>query len=143
MSELTFRRLNGVDVLVSSGADDFDPSSLLDEEQVTTESKNHPYIILAINSNTKLDLHVVGLFERLTVEKNSISLEMLALADVLLGLTQLVLDEHPAKLISLDVHLLGSQTLKLTPKGFELHSVDIATPLSNRVKVKIIFRLHE
>lgn len=137
----------GSKVLVSEGADQFDPDSLL-EEEVTLTTKSLagelPLAILKVSPPHSLDeFEIGGFFDGLSSEQGSLSLELTGLLPVALELSHLALMEDRTNLVSVQIRGVGPEPSNLELPGFQLVSVQIGTPLSNRVKIKVLFNSYE
>lgn len=136
--------LGGSRVLVSEGADQFDPDSLLDEDETTTWKVAIPLAILTVSPPMTLEeLKIGGFFEGLSSEQTELTLEMTVLFPVALELSHLALMKDPTSLVSLEIQNMNPEPAILELPEFQLVSVQIGSPLNNRVKMKVLFKPYE
>ena len=78
-------------ILLSEGAEDFDPSSLTEESPQQSQITNTaiPIAILSLNLSNKTPMFVGGYFQSVTVENEELSIEMVGLLPVGLELVRL------------------------------------------------------
>jgi hypothetical protein len=127
---------SGSTVLVSDDAKQFDPDSLLDDEQ-TRQSSELPVLVL-LSLNSPKDLQVLGLFEGISVEKRSMTLHMTVLMPLATKLS-IALLKNAKTMVS--IKLIASEETSFVPQ--ELVSVQFGSPLNNRVKMTVLFKSHE
>lgn len=135
---------SGLGVLVSEGADQFDPDSLLDEE-LSASPLNEPtsvIAILAINPPMNLStFQVGGILESLKTEQGCLVLNMTVLLPLALELSRLVLMTERTVLTSIE--LLTPERMMFLAQPFHLSSVQFDSPLNNRVKMTVLFKPYE
>lgn len=127
---------SGSTVLVSDDAKQFDPDSLLDDEQ-TRQSSELPVLVL-LSLNSPKDLQVLGLFEGISVEKRSMTLHMTVLMPLATKLS-IALLKNAKTMVS--IKLIALEETSFVPQ--ELVSVQFGSPLNNRVKMTVLFKSHE
>ena len=136
--------LGGSRVLVSDGADQFDPDSLLNEPETKPSEVAIPIAILTVSPPMNLELFkIVGFFEGLRSEQTGLTLEMTVLLPVALELSHLVLMKDSTNLVSLEIRNVNPEPSIFELPEFQLISVQIDSPLNNRVKTKVLFKPYE
>ena len=89
------------------------------------------------------ELKIGGFFEGLSSEQTGLTLEMTVLFPVALELSHLVLMKDSTNLVSLEIRNVNPEPAILELPEFQLVSVQIGSPLNNRVKMKVLFKPYE
>jgi hypothetical protein len=125
-------------VWISSGADAFDPNSLLDDEEpLKTDDIALPIIILTLYPPHEKEFQVGGILECLATYKDKIVLEFIGLLPIALELSFLVLAQDKTSIKTVEVKQKESFCLELW--DFKVESVEISSiQNNNKTKIKMV-----
>lgn len=135
---------NGFRVLVSDGAEQFDPNSLMDETHQQPSTPNSPLalVILTVVPPDGLDkLQIGGIFKHLSIDNSFLTLNMTVLVPLAIKLSQLVLMNDATCLESIEIPTVEQAILE--PRVFLLNSVQFDSPLNNLVNMTVLFKSYE
>lgn len=126
-------------VLISQGADAFDPDSLLDNEESLKPTPNTslPLVILTLCPPHENEFQVGGILESLTTHKGEIVIEFIGLLPIALDLSYLALAQDKTSIQTLEVKQEESSCLEVF--DFEIESVKISSiQENNKAKIKMV-----
>lgn len=126
-------------VLISQGADAFDPNSLLDNEEPLkpTSTTSLPLVILTLCPPHENEFQVGGILESLTTHKGEIVIEFIGLLPIALDLSYLALAQDKTSIQTLEVKQEESSCLEVF--DFEIESVEISSiQENNKAKIKMV-----
>jgi hypothetical protein len=126
-------------VLISQGADAFDPNSLLDNEESLkpTPTTFLPLVILTLCPPHENEFQVGGILESLTTHKGEIVIEFIGLLPIALDLSYLALAQDKTSIQTLEVKQEESSCLEVF--DFEIESVEISSiQENNKAKIKMV-----
>lgn len=128
-------------VLISQGADAFDPDSLLDNEEslkpTPTPTTFLPLVILTLCPPHENEFQVGGILECLATYKDKIVLEFIGLLPIALELSFLVLAQDKTSIKTVEVKQKESFSLELW--DFKVESVEISSiQNNNKTKIKMV-----
>lgn len=126
-------------VLISQGADAFDPNSLLDNEESLKPTPNTslPLVILTLCPPHENEFQVGGILESLTTHKGEIVIEFIGLLPIALDLSYLALAQDKTSIQTLAVKQEESSCLEVF--DFEIESVKISSiQENNKAKIKMV-----
>lgn len=128
-------------VLISQGADAFDPDSLLDNEEslkpTPTPTTFLPLVILTLCPPHENEFQVGGILESLTTHKGEIVIEFIGLLPIALDLSYLALAQDKTSIQTLEVKQEESSCLEVF--DFEIESVEISSiQENNKAKIKMV-----
>lgn len=126
-------------VLISQGADAFDPNSLLDNEESLKPTPNTslPLVILTLCPPHENEFQVGGILESLTTHKGEIVIEFIGLLPIALDLSYLALAQDKTSIQTLEVKQEESSCLEVF--DFEIESVKISSiQENNKAKIKMV-----
>ena len=126
-------------VLISQGADAFDPNSLLDNEESLKPTPNTslPLVILTLCPPHENEFQVGGILESLTTHKGEIVIEFIGLLPIALDLSYLALAQDKTSIQALEVKQEESSCLEVF--DFEIESVEISSiQENNKAKIKMV-----
>lgn len=135
--------LGGSRVLVSPDAAEFDPNSLLDDQDDENQKTCHnlsSLIVLTLNPlGRSEEFQVGGFFVGLNARKNKLVVELNCLLPIAIELWKLATKQEPTTAIS--VELRGVEPSSLIELGeYQLCSVHVGLPepSNNQVRVKVV-----
>ena len=130
-------------ILISSGAENLDPNSLLDNDEEATEKEpaevapevtQHPVLaILSWGENNNL----LGVLESLVVEDDKVTVTFQCLLEVALNLPSIILTHTTVKDLMLTVRQTTGASYDLPLPGYQFNSISIE-PTLVKAKVKIV-----
>lgn len=128
-------------ILLSEGAEDFDPSSLTEESPTQSQITNTaiPIAILSLNLSNKTPMFVGGYFQSVTAENEELSIEMVGLLPVGLELVRLSVNKPGLTFNHLEVQMESGPVKIDKQNHYKVKSVSLTNPQSNnRVSIKVV-----
>lgn len=126
-------------VLLSQGADQFDPDSLLGtEEEPTPPISVQPLLILTLSPPQAPEpFQIGGFFEGILTKKDELTIELTAMFPVALELSRFGLMKDPTTITSLETRSADFTSILELP-DFQIDSVQLEQPHNNRVRIKVV-----
>jgi len=143
MKNNTLSGLDGSKVFLSEGAEEFDPDSLVEEEesqeQPLVAQSTIPLVILSLITPNKTPLFVGGYFQRIMAGLDELTIEMIGLLPVGLELVRLSTIKPGVGFNHLEIQADGGPVKIDKPNHYKVKCVCLSKPQSNnQVSIKVV-----
>lgn len=138
------------EIRVSPGAEDFDPNSILDEPEFTSQEAlvpSYPSALIALSlKNNKISepIEIAGLLKKLTTGRESLELSMECLFQVALVVAEKTLEYPPLQFMKLEFMSPEAGTEHPWEReGLELNSFSVDEVAGYKALIRLVFKPRE